>query len=47
MNMPMRRNEPAKKERNGAPVACTAWVCSFGFKMLRVISVLLVQIATH
>ena len=45
MNMPTRRDQPAKKDRSETRVGCTEQVCSSEFKMLRVIRVLSVQIA--
>ena len=47
MNMPMLRDQSAKKERSGTRVGCAACACSFEFKMLSVIRVLSVQLAEN
>ena len=45
MNIPMRRNQPAKKERSGTRVGCAVYACSFKFKMLRLHVVLSMDIS--
>ena len=45
--MPMRRDQPTKNELSDTRVGYEVWVCLFEFKILRVIRVLSVQIASR